>query len=294
MSVMDIPYMAWVGFGRFAALTGGIGALLAGCSPTAFVDAVTPKSGYVSAVNQAYGTDPRQRLDIYRPDTPGTARPVVLFFYGGSWRSGSKDGYRFVAQALAKRGIVTAIADYRLFPQVAYPEFNYDAAAAARWVHEHASEYGGDPERVFLMGHSAGAYLAAMVALDPRYLARVGMKPDAFAGLIGISGPYDFLPSTLPDVQEVFATATDLTDAEPIGHVGSDRLPTLLVHGTTDRYVYTYNSERLAAQLAAAGSEVRLELYSWRGHLDIMLGLSSVFEGDSILIRDITDFIASH
>lgn len=184
-------------FHRFARfLPASLALLAAACSPLTTFDSLVPKDGGGRRVAEAqpYGADARQRLDIYAPRNAGPGeRPVVIFFYGGSWNSGTRSGYAFVGRALAAQGFVTVIPDYRLVPAIRYPGFVEDGAAAVRWTREHIAGFGGDPARLVLMGHSAGAYIAAMLAVDDRWLGR---DRQAVRGLVGLAGPYDFAPST--------------------------------------------------------------------------------------------------
>ena len=145
-------------------LTVVVGSLAAACSPLRTFDRLVPKDrgGTLVAEGIAYGAGPRQRLDVYAPRGGcGQPRPVVMFFYGGSWNSGTRSGYAFVGRALAARGFVTVVPDYRLVPEVHYPAFVEDGAAAVRWVAANAAKYCGNGQSVVLMGHSAGAYIAA-------------------------------------------------------------------------------------------------------------------------------------
>ena len=135
---------------------------------------------------------------------------MVVFYYGGSWNRGERAQYRFVGEALASRGILTLVADYRLYPEVRYPDFLRDSAAALSYGLDHAADWGGNPDKVYVMGHSAGAYNAAMMALDPRWLAAHGRSPQQLAGWIGLAGPYDFLPLTNLDAMPVFHHQTTL------------------------------------------------------------------------------------
>ena len=194
--------------------------LLAACAPVATLNALTARDSHTLEAGIAYGSDPRQRLDIYRPTrrAPAAGWPVVVFFYGGSWNEGERADYRFVAEALAARGILTLVADYRLYPQVRYPEFLHDSARALAYGFEHATRLGGDPQKVFVMGHSAGAYNAAMLALDARWLAATGHGPGELAGLVGLAGPYDFLPMTNPDTQPVFFHPNYPPGTQPLDH----------------------------------------------------------------------------
>jgi acetyl esterase/lipase len=190
---------------RFGALIGGLMLLVLGaCSPVKVLNALTPDDTFDKTVGIAYGDDPRQKLDVYVPRHPLKGAPVVVFFYGGSWNSGNRGDYTFVGEALASRGIVAVLADYRLYPQVRYPLFLEDGARAVAWTKAHISEYSGNPQRLYLMGHSSGAYNASMLALDTNLLGAVGMSPKDLSGWIGLAGPYDFLPIENPDVRPVF------------------------------------------------------------------------------------------
>jgi acetyl esterase/lipase len=161
-----------------------------GCSVLSAVNAVSSESGVEVHPGQHYGPLARQGVDVYTPKQAAEQpRAVVIFFYGGGWQTGSKGEYRFAGEALAAQGFVAVVPDYRVYPEVRFPLFLEDGAGAVRWVHDHIQEFGGDPQRVFLMGHSAGAHIAAMLALDPRYLAAQGLAPKDLRGFIGVAGP---------------------------------------------------------------------------------------------------------
>lgn len=237
-----------------------VSALLAGCSVTGMLGALTPGGSQVRRA-LSYGPLPRQRLDVYAPQQPLASRPVIVFFYGGAWNRGERDDYAFVGKALAARGVLTVIADYRLHPQVRYPDFLSDCALAAEWTQREAAALGGDPKRIFLMGHSAGAYNAAMLALDPQ---RGVVKP---AGWIGLSGPYDFYPIRETDVQPVFHHPDYPARSQPIELVRRDAPPSLIVVGAADKRVNPVrNSEALARRLQQAGADAQLLVYDRVGH----------------------------
>jgi acetyl esterase/lipase len=217
-----------------------------------------------------YGAGPRRTLDVYRPRDAAGA-PVVVFFYGGSWQGGRKETYRFVGRALARRGIVAVIADYRVYPDVVYPGFIEDGARAVRWTAAEIAAHGGDPRRIVVMGHSAGAHIAAMLALDGRWLAAAGAPP--VAGLVGLSGPYDFLPIRDPALVRAFGGA-NRPETQPIRHVADRPPPALLVTGTADRIVDPDNSARLAARLEEAGGTVRLVRHRHVGHALTVIALA--------------------
>jgi acetyl esterase/lipase len=246
-------------------------AALSGCSGLRLLDTITPSSGYTRTADIAYGSDPRQRLDVYRPLQAAVGQPVVVFFYGGSWNSGAREQYRYVARALAKHGITVVVADYRLYPQVRYPTFLEDNAQAVGWTRRHIGEYGGNAQRLFLMGHSSGAYNAAMLALDPRWLQAVGMQPKDLRGWIGLAGPYDFLPIENPEVKPVFFSANPPPDSQPINHVSAGAPPVLLIAANSDSYVNAQrNTAGLAKRLRADGVSVQERYYARVNHMTLV------------------------
>lgn len=248
--------------------------LTGGCAGV--VNGLTSTRGVVVTRHVAYGPSPAQTLDIYAPAVGGGPYPAVVFLHGGGWNSGAAADYRFLGSALASRGVVALIAGYRLFPEVAYPDFLRDGARAVAWAHAHAESFGADPRCLFLMGHSAGAYNAVMLALDGRWLGEVGLRPaTVLAGAIGLAGPYDFLPIRDPEVRAVFApAAADLASTQPINHVTPGAPPLFLASGSADTTVRPGNTERLAARLKAAGDRVTMRLYPRIGHI-LLIGAFS-------------------
>jgi acetyl esterase/lipase len=269
-----------------------IATLLAACSPIKVLNALTPTSTFTKTSSIAYGDDPRQKLDIYRPVTALPDAPVVVFFYGGSWNSGSKDDYGFVGEALASRGIVVVIADYRLYPQVRYPLFLQDGAQAAAWAHQHSAEYGGDPRKLYVMGHSSGAYNAAMLALDPQWLAGVGLSPSIFKGWIGLAGPYDFLPIENRDVRPVFFYPDSPPDSQPVNHVSHDAPPSLLIASVDDNLVNPKrNTGGLANKLRAAGVPVEEFYFTKTSHATLVASMSRPLRWLAPVLDRVTAFI---
>lgn len=271
---------------RLARLAGLLLAL-AGCSPLAALDAITPSGDYGTTADLAYGADPRQRLDVYRPREGGRHK-VIVFFYGGNWKTGNRADYRFVAESLTRRGFVVVIPDYRLFPSVRFPTFLEDGAKAIAWTFAEVARHGGDTGAIYLMGHSAGAYNTMMLALDTPYLAAAGVERLRLAGVIGIAGPYDFLPLG-PDIAPIFAPAGDPTRTQPIAFVGPSP-PALLLTGAADDTVRPGNTTRLAAALRARGTPARDIIYPGIGHIEILLGLSTALRGGSPVLADIAAF----
>ncbi len=266
-------------------------AALAGCAPVDLLNATIPEDGFTVTRDIAYGPGSRQRLDVYQPARRGPARPpVVVFLYGGGWTAGDKADYLFVAEALTGHGWIAVVADYRVFPQVVFPGFVQDSAAAVGWTLDQAAGLGGDPSRVFVMGHSAGAYNAAMLASDARWLAATGHRPADLAGMIGLAGPYDFWPLTSRTLIRIFG-GPDRADAQPIAHVDGDEPPMLLLAGADDGTVAPGNTLRLAAAVDAAGGRVAGRLVPDTNHAEVVLALAAGFRAIAPVLPAIADFI---
>lgn len=217
------------------------------------------------AASVVYDPEHGLSLDLYRPAATAEPAPVLVFFYGGAWQRGSRAQYAFVGERLAAHGVLTIVADYRTWPAAGFPAFVHDAARASAWAHQHAGEHGGDPDRLFLAGHSAGAQIAALLGTDPRYLRAHGIAPTQLAGVIGLAGPYDF--EITGRFRAVFGAPTQWPDAMPIRFVDGDEPPFLLVHGRDDDTVESRDSSELAAALQRAGVEVELLLLADAGHI---------------------------
>ncbi len=254
------------------------GRILAATSPLHSLDWLVPRQGYEATLGLAYGSEPRQALDLYRPLADVGPFPVVVFFYGGSWRWGSRSQYRFIGEALARRGIMTAVADYRLHPAVRFPAFVEDGAAAVAWVKQHVGDYGGDSGTVFVMGHSAGAHTGSLLVLDRRYLCAQGVDPDSLAGFIGISGPYVVNLTEYDSVRSVFEHWPKPEETIPLSFVRGGTPPMLLLHGLKDTLVYPLNTTRFAEAMRAAGGRVTVDLQRGVGHYRIMAALAKPFE----------------
>lgn len=270
--------------------------LLAGCSATGVLNAVTPSSSYTLNADVAYGTQPRQKLDIYTPtaDRPVTGWPVVVFFYGGSWNFGARTQYQFVGEALAARGMLTLVADYRLYPEVRYPDFLSDSAQALAYGLEHAARLGGDPKRVFVMGHSAGGYNAAMLALDARWLKATGHGPSELAGWIGLAGPYDFFPIINPDAKPVFFHPNYPANSQPIGFTPPDAPRSFLAAAADDKLVNPQrNTWQLAEKLQAVGVPVTLKLYPHASHSTLIGAFAWPLRWIAPVLEDVQAFIAA-
>jgi acetyl esterase/lipase len=230
----------------------------------------------------AYGENPRQVLDIYAPAKATKLSPVIVFFYGGSWQTGHRADYGFIAGLFVARGYVVVIPDYRLYPETRYPGFIEDCAAATEFVMTHIGKHGGDRESVFLMGHSAGAYNAMMVAL--------AHDAPEVAGVIGLAGPYDFLPIKDPVIKAIFAGPSDITETQPITYAHGAAPPMFLATGARDRTVLPRNSTAIAARLRQAGGVVDTRIYPKLGHISLLLALLPYFAWRAPVMKDILAF----
>jgi acetyl esterase/lipase len=280
----------WGGLLILAALMGAVTA----CSPLKTINALTPSDTFTKTADIAYGSDPLQKLDVYTPLNLHEKAPVVVFFYGGNWNSGSRQEYAFVGEALASRGIVAVIADYRLYPQVRYPAFVEDGAKAVAWSHDKVQNYGGDPSRLYVMGHSAGAYNAAMVALDERWLGAYGLTPEILRGWIGLAGPYDFIPIENKGVRPVFFFPNTPPDSQPINHVHAGLPPALLIAPVNDDLVDPVrNTGGLTKKLRAAGVHVDEIYYDRTSHATLVGSISRPLRFLAPVLDDIERFVKS-
>ena len=273
------------------AVTGVAGLGLGGCSRLALFDAIAPRDDGASLVASgiSYGPDPRQKLDVYAPQDARGA-PVVVFFYGGSWNSGERVDYGFLGTALAAQGFITVLPDYRLVPDARFPAFVEDGAAATAWAQREISSFGGDGQRVVVSGHSAGAYIASMVALAPSYLEKAGSRaqPRGFAGL---AGPYDFMPFQYRSIIDAFGSWPRPVETQPVAFVRAGVPPALLLQGSDDTTVPPRHAKTLAERLKAAGNDVELLIYDGVDHIDIMISLSRLLRDRANTLADLSRFV---
>ena len=233
----------------------------------------------------------RGLLDIYMPKAAHDA-PMAVFLYGGGWEDGNRADYRFAAMALARRGIVTVVPDYRLYPDVRFPDFIADGARAVRWARRNAIEFGADPGLLFLVGHSAGAYIAAMLTLERCWLDKDSMA--ALCGTVGISGPYDFLPLRSPTLKRIFAPAGgDLGTSQPIAFARGDAAPMLLLTGAGDQTVSPDNTRKLAARIRALGGQADTRIYRRANHSTIIGAFSPLLRPLAPSLADTVAFIGA-
>lgn len=269
------------------------GAMLLTTACVALLNASVPSDGYRVISNVPYGTHARQSLDIYVPSNAKGPASVLVFYYGGSWQYGRKEDYKFVGEAFASLGYVTVIADYRLYPEVYFPTFVEDSAAALVWVHQHIGEYGGDANNLFVSGHSAGAFNAVMLSVNPAYLKQAGGDTRMIRGTLGLAGPYDFLPLTDEDIIAVFSKKP-AGETQPITYATHKTAPMFLATGNEDETVGVKNSVNLAKALTRHGSVVELKRYDGVAHIGIVLALADGFRGKAPLRDDMDAFMRAH
>ena len=279
----------------FSLLAGLCLLVLGGCTDASLtaLNTVARLGDYRQVSDLSYGPEALQQLDIYLPDEMGEQPPAtVVFFYGGCWggcKTWPKEYYRFVGEALTAQGFVAVLADYRLHPQVKFPQIISDAGLAVTWVARNIGEYGGDPERIVLMGHSAGAHLAAMLTINENYL-----PADVYgqlSGFVGLAGPYDFLPLTKPYQKAVFGPAPNYPASQPILFVDGSEPPLLLLYGDGDTVVKPHNLENLAAKVRNLDGRVVTRRYANVDHSSIVAALASPLRDDYAIMDDITQFI---
>lgn len=263
----------------------------AACTPIGVFNSFTPTDPAIRHLTgQAYGQLPRQTLDLYAPPLMTKSAPVAVFFYGGSWNSGRRQDYEWAARALADKGFVVVVPDYRLYPNVRFPDFLDDGALAVRWAQDHAARFGGDPGRIVLVGHSAGAYNAVMLGLDPSYLERAGVDPIEVRAVAGLAGPYDFLPLRESSTHHTFGKAKDLAATQPVNLARADAPAFFLATGDADGVVPAKETRALAKALRKAGATVEDRYYPGVGHNEVLLALSKPFRSRLAVLDDMTEF----
>jgi acetyl esterase/lipase len=277
--------------------SGAIILLFAGCSPVKILNTFVPNTSFSLIADIEYGDLKRQKLDIYIPIYPKEAdKPikVVIFYYGGSWDSGNRENYKFVGEALASKGFIVVIPDYRVYPEVIFPAFMNDPSRAAKWVKEHIHEYGGDQNQVFLSGHSAGAHIAVMLGVNEAYLLDQQLKPQDFIGIIGLAGPYDFLPLKSNKLKEIFGPKQTRWKSQPINFVNGKSPPMLLAVGLKDDVVWPKNTFNMATRIKELSGKVTVVEFADYGHIDMVSKLAKPLRGDGDLLRSIVSFINQH
>jgi acetyl esterase/lipase len=261
--------------------------------PVALINAIASIGNYQIKGDIAYAEGDRHTLDVYLPAKSEKPAPVVVFFYGGSWDQGDKSIYRFVGAALAARGFVAIIPDYRLYPDVRFPGFLEDATKAVGWAHGHAIELGGDPRQIFLMGHSAGAHIAAMLTFDPQWLAAVDLDPVRdIKAMIGLAGPYDFLPLHSDRLKDIFGPPDQLAATQPINFVKASAPPVFLGAAVEDSFVKPRNTTSLADRIVQKGGPRPIvRFYPRVNHLTLIGAFSLPLRWLAPVLYDVSQFI---
>jgi acetyl esterase/lipase len=279
-------------------LAGAAASALAGCSSVGAFDIVAGRSfgSALAAEGVAFDTATGLKLDVWTPSGRGAnaLAPVILFVYGGSWESGSRSEYGFVGSALAALGYITVIADYRKRPAALFPAFMQDQAKALAWIGREATRFGGDPRRIGIVGHSAGAHIALLLALDRRYMRAEGVDPSTVKAVAGLSGPYDFFPWDSPISRATFDHWPRPAETQPVNYARPDAPPTFLAHGLADTTVKPANTTTLAAVLRRAGASVTLRTYDGVGHAGTLTALSANFRGSNPVHADLAAFLKRH
>jgi acetyl esterase/lipase len=273
-----------------------VGVLTSACSSFRFINSMVPPGNYERTTNIPYAVPERHKLDVYVPRAAGSDRPkpVVVFFYGGGWVDGDRGEYLFVGEALASQGFVAVIPDYRVHPEALFPNFVRDGAKAVRWVKDNIASFGGDPRQLFIMGHSAGAHLAALLTLDRQYLNAVGMAPLDLRGTIGLSGPYVYPYFPTKTNNAVFGPESGRWRSQPINFVDGHNPPMLLATGANDGIANPGNTRLLAARITAHGGPVEVVEYPDIGHADLIARLAAPLRGDGEILQRVARFVLQH
>lgn len=255
------------------------------------VDRLWPgESSTLVAKSVSFG-DHGQTLNVWRSGDR-TSAPVLIFYYGGGWVKGSAAEYGWAARAYASKGFVVVVPDYRKVPQVRFPAFVQDAADAVRWTRDNIAEFGGDPQRIAIAGHSAGAHSVAMLALDPQWLAAVGAS-GAVKAAVGLSGPYDFYPFTGRAIAAMGQWPRPV-ETQPLNYASKAAPPMMLVTGASDTTVRPKNTRNLFKALKAAGAVVVEKEYEGLSHEDIAMALSLPFRSKAPVLDDSAAFLTTH
>lgn len=275
--------------------------ILSGCTSSAlfFVNSLARFSEYTVYENISYGNHPLNQLDIYVPgeqsNRSGSALAVVIYFYGGCWggcESLEKDKYVFVAEALTSHNYIAILADYRRYPEVKFAQLMDDARKSVEWVRSNVYRYGGNPDTIFLMGHSSGAHMAVMLSLDETYLQ--AQTYESIKGFVGLAGPYDFLPFTKPYQKILFGPEQNYQQSQPVNFVNGNEPPLLLLYGNEDQTVYPHNIINLTDKVQQVGGQVEAHLYNDIDHFSILGALSKPYQKQQPILNDIICFLNRH
>ena len=302
MTLGRIPKMGWVmiAVALLAAVGFGLWRYALSTNSVAVLDwadlQIGGNAGYrIALADGRYGPLDAHKVEVIVPDQPAAApRPVLVFIHGGGWHAGTPGNYRFIGRRFAQEGYVVVTIGYRLGPDGIYPHMLEDSAQALAWVENNVSQHGGDPARVFLMGHSAGAYNAMMLALERQWLGRAGLPDGFIKGVIGLSGPYDFFPFTSDSARNAFGHEGDPSITQPINQARGDAPPMLLLSGDADTTVRPRNSISLAKALTAKGLPTEPVILPGVDHAGTIMKLAAPFNRDRRVLDPVLAFLAKH
>ena len=261
------------------------------CSSVGLLNSSVSRTGLIAENDIAYGTAKEMKLDLYKLKDAAPGMPVVVFFHGSSWQAGNKSEYVFVAEPLARAGFLVAVPNYSLYPPATYPQFLDDGAEAVSWMKKHAKEHGGDPNNIILIGHSAGAYIATMLALDESYMKNAEGNARWIKGVVGLAGLYDFLPLKDEKLKAIFGPEKGLKMTQPVNHVGRNEPPMLLLHGDQDLDVKPSNTIHLADKLVEKGNRVESVIYPGLDHKGIVLEFASPLVHKTDVLEQVIQFV---
>lgn len=239
------------------------------------------------------GDHAQQKLIVWGPerrDPADAPLPVLLFVHGGSWRNGDPVDYGFIGRAFVPEGFIVVLVGYRLAEDGIYPAMIEDTASAVAWAHRNIARHGGDPDRIVLAGHSAGAYNVAMTALEEKWLGAHGLSDDQIAGVVGLAGPYEFLPFSRGSTEDAFGHVAEPEITQPVNHVRADGPQMLLVHGEADELVKPRNTRALESALRARDGHA-LSLFLPDGdHNQPLLSLAAPWRGRDSVFEMVAGF----
>lgn len=273
-------------FFKHATCVAATAILCAGCQPVDLLNTITPGGSFSRLKDVSYGELSRQTLDIYKAEKPRAGSPVLVFVHGGSWDSGSKDIYKFLAEGFTSEGFDVVVPDYRLYPEVKNPEFIIDNAKAVAYAAEQF------PDRsIVMMGHSAGAYNVLMLGLQPDYLKSQSVNIcETVSGIVALAAPVGIIPLTEEPLITIFPDRFEGQDA--VLNNTSTPVPALFLgHGQKDKTVYPQNSTQLGEKITARGGKAEVEIYEGLNHTDMVKVMSRHFDGDTTLKSDIVRFV---
>jgi len=242
----------------------------------------------------AYGRHSRHFLDIYRPIERVKNAPIVIFLYGGGWDSGERQMYGFVGAALAASGFIAVIPDYRLYPEVVYPGYMKDAALAYDWVVRNLAMRADGRSRIFVMGHSAGAHMGALLAYNHVYLQSQNPSLGLPDGFIGLSGPYAFDPTTHELSKHIFVEAKSAAHVQPVHQVAKGAPPALMFHGKKDPTVLWPNALQMRDALIAVGTPAEAIEYENLDHIGPLLVLAKPMRWRAPVFEQVKGFICRY